>query len=91
MPRCASAWVLGSLSKPLQSLLAVLCDMSLREAVVQVRNLAKSMQVALGAGAKRILLPMSSVNDVPSVPTERSRLIRWLDGQLSKRVCCSLP
>ena len=37
---------------------------------VQVRNLAESMQVAFDAGAKRILLPMSSVTDIPSVPGE---------------------
>ena len=35
-----------------------------------VRNLAESMQVAFDAGAKRILLPMSSVTDIPSVPGE---------------------
>jgi hypothetical protein len=34
------------------------------------RNLAESLQVAFDAGAKRILLPMSSVTDIPSVPGE---------------------
>lgn len=38
--------------------------------IVQVRNLAESLQVAFDAGAKRILLPMSSVTDIPSVPGE---------------------
>jgi len=38
--------------------------------VVQVRNLAESLQVAFDAGAKKILLPMSSVGDIPSVPGE---------------------
>ena len=38
--------------------------------VVQVRNLAECMQVAFDAGAKRILLPMSSVTDIPSIPGE---------------------
>jgi ATP-dependent Lon protease len=36
----------------------------------QVRNLAESLQVAFDAGAKKILLPMSSVTDIPSVPGE---------------------
>ena len=45
-------------------------DMSLGGTIVQVRNLAESMQVAFDAGAKRILLPMSSVTDIPSVPGE---------------------
>ena len=37
---------------------------------MQVRHLAECMQVALDAGAKRILLPMSSVTDIASVPGE---------------------
>jgi hypothetical protein len=53
-----------------QSQLAVMGDMSLGGTIVQVRNLAESMQVAFDAGAKRILLPMSSVTDIPSVPGE---------------------
>jgi hypothetical protein len=45
-------------------------DMSLGGTVVQVRNLAECMQVAFDAGAKRILLPMSSVTDIPTIPGE---------------------
>ena len=60
----------AALAKPVQSQLAVLGDMSLGGTIVQVRNLAESMQVAFDAGAKRILLPMSSVSDIPSVPGE---------------------
>jgi len=60
----------AALSKPVQSQLAVMGDMSLGGSVVPVRNLAESMQVAFDAGAKRILLPMSSVTDIPSVPGE---------------------
>ena len=60
----------AALAKPVQSQLAVLGDMSLGGTTVQVRNLAESMQVAFDAGAKRILLPMSSVTDIPSVPGE---------------------
>ena len=60
----------AALAKPVQPQLAVLGDMSLGGTIVQVRNLAESMQVAFDAGAKRILLPMSSVTDIPSVPGE---------------------
>ena len=60
----------AALGKPVQSQLAVMGDMSLGGTVVQVRNLAESMQVAFDAGAKRILLPMSSVTDIPTVPGE---------------------
>ena len=60
----------AALAKPVQSQLAVLGDMSLGGTIVQVRDPAESMQVAFDAGAKRILLPMSSVTDIPSVPGE---------------------
>lgn len=60
----------AALGKPVQSQLAVMGDMSLGGTVVQVRNLADCLQVAFDAGAKRILLPMSSVIDIPSVPGE---------------------
>jgi ATP-dependent Lon protease len=33
-------------------------------------NIAETLQVAFDSGAKRILLPMSNVNDIPSVPGE---------------------
>ena len=35
-----------------------------------VENLAESLQVAFDAGAKRILLPMASVKDIPTIPGE---------------------
>jgi ATP-dependent Lon protease len=57
----------GVLGKPLQSQLVVLGSMSLGGNVVPVENLADTLQVAFDAGAKRILLPMSSVRDIPSV------------------------
>lgn len=60
----------AALAKPLQSQMVVMGDMSLGGTGVPVRNLAESMQVAFDAGAKRILLPMSSVSDLPTVPGE---------------------
>jgi len=60
----------GTLSKPVQSQMVIMGDMSLGGTVVQVRNLAESLQVAFDAGAKRILLPMSSVTDIATVPGE---------------------
>jgi ATP-dependent Lon protease len=64
------AFCSAALSKPVQSQLAVMGDMSLGGTVVHVRNLAECMQVAFDAGAERILLPMSSVTDIPTVPGE---------------------
>ena len=58
------------MGKPLQSQLVVLGSMSLGGSIIPVENLAESLQVAFDAGAKRILLPMASVSDIPSVPGE---------------------
>ena len=53
------------------------CAWPVSEAILsQVRsvevglNLAGSLQVALDAGAKRLLLPMASVKDIPTIPGE---------------------
>ncbi|HNY87629.1 MAG TPA: protease Lon-related BREX system protein BrxL [Candidatus Hydrogenedentes bacterium] len=58
------------LGKPLQSQMVVLGSMSLGGSVIPVENLAESLQVAFDAGAKRILLPMASVKDIPTIPGE---------------------
>ncbi len=60
----------GLLAKPVLSQLVVLGSMSLGGNIVPVQNLAESLQVAFDAGAKRILLPMASVSDIPSIPGE---------------------
>jgi ATP-dependent Lon protease len=58
------------LGKPLQSQLVVLGSMSLGGSIIPVENLAESLQVAHDAGAKRVLLPMASVSDIPTIPGE---------------------
>lgn len=58
------------LGKPLQSQLVVLGSMSLGGSIVPVESIAESLQVAFDAGAKRLLLPMSSVGDIASIPGE---------------------
>lgn len=58
------------LGKPVQEQMVVLGDMSLGGVVNAVPNLASSMQVALEAGATKILLPMASAGDIPTVPSE---------------------
>lgn len=58
------------LGKPLQSQIVVLGSMSLGGSIIPVENLAESMQVAFDSGAKRILLPMASVGDIPTIPGE---------------------
>jgi ATP-dependent Lon protease len=58
------------LSRGLQPQLVVLGSMSLGGNVVPVDNLAESLQVAFDSGGKRILLPMASVRDLPTIPGE---------------------
>ena len=60
----------GILGKPVQSQMVVFGSMSLGGSSIPVENLAGSLQVAFDAGAKRILLPMASVGDIPTIPGE---------------------
>ena len=56
--------------KALEPQMVVLGSMSLGGNIVPVENLAESLQVAAEAGAKRLLLPMASVGDIPTIPGE---------------------
>jgi ATP-dependent Lon protease len=58
------------LGKPLQQQIVVLGSMSLGGSIIPVENLAGALQVAFDAGAKRLLLPMASVKDIPTIPGE---------------------
>ena len=58
------------MKKPVQSQIVVLGSMSLGGNIKPVENLAESMRVALDAGARRILIPSSSVGDFQTVPGE---------------------
>ncbi len=60
----------GLLTKPVQGSLVVLGDMSLGGSIIPAGDLAASLQVAFDAGAKRILIPMSSVGDIQTIPGE---------------------
>ena len=56
--------------KPVQSQMVVLGSMSLGGNIIPVENLAESMRVAIDSGARRILIPSSSVGDFQTVPGE---------------------
>lgn len=58
------------LLKPLQSQLIVLGTMSIGGTINKVEDLANILQACFDAGAKRILLPMSSAIDISTVPSE---------------------
>jgi ATP-dependent Lon protease len=60
----------GVLGKPVLTQLVVLGTMSLGGNVVPVENIAEALQVAFDSGAKRLLLPMASVKDIPAIPGE---------------------
>ena len=60
----------GVLNKPLQQQMVILGSMSLGGSIIPVENLPESLQVAFDSGAKRILLPMASVTDIPTIPGE---------------------
>ncbi len=58
------------LRKPVQSQLVVLGSMSLGGNIIPVDNLAESMRVSLDSGARKVLVPSSSVQDFQTVPGE---------------------
>ena len=60
----------ASLKLSVQPQLSILGDMTLGGTMSPVSDLAASLQVAFDAGAKRILLPMSSASDLVRVPPE---------------------
>ena len=64
------AFASALMRKSVQSQIVVLGSMSLGGNIKAVENLAESMRVALDAGARRILIPSSSVGDFQTVPGE---------------------
>jgi len=60
----------GALGKPPQSQLVVLGSLSIGGTIMKVKELANVLQVCFDSGAKRVLLPMASAVDIPTVPPE---------------------
>jgi ATP-dependent Lon protease len=60
----------AAMNKAVQPQMVVLGSMSLGGSMIPVESLAGSLQVALDAGAKRLLLPMASVGDIATIPGE---------------------
>lgn len=59
-----------ALNRPVLPQLVVLGSMSIGGTLTKVEELASVLQVAFDAGAKKILMPMSSAVDIPTVPAE---------------------
>lgn len=62
---CSSA-----MNKPMQEQMVILGSMSIGGTIIKVEELANVLQVCFDAGAKRVLLPMSSAGDITMVPSE---------------------
>ncbi len=60
----------AALGRAVQPQLVLLGNMTLGGTISPVENLAASLQVAFDAGARRVLLPMSSAADLATVPPE---------------------
>ena len=60
----------GALQKTVQNQMVILGSMSIGGTITKVESLADILQVCFDAGAKKILLPMSSAKDISTVPAE---------------------
>lgn len=60
----------GNLKKPVQSQMVILGSISIGGTINKVEELSNTLQVCFDAGAKKILLPMASAVDIPTVPPE---------------------
>jgi len=59
-----------ALGKPTISSLAVLGEISISGTILKVEELASVLQVCLDAGAKKILVPITSAGDLGTVPSD---------------------
>lgn len=59
-----------ALNKPTLGSLVVLGDISISGTLIKVNELANSLQVCLDSGAKRVLIPATSMVEFASVPAE---------------------
>ena len=60
----------GILGKPVQENLAVIGNMTVGGTINKIEDFANMIQVAVDAGAKKILIPASAVSDLYTVPSE---------------------
>jgi ATP-dependent Lon protease len=60
----------GAMQRPVQERMVILGSMSIGGTIKKVSSLANVLQVAFDAGAKKVLLPMSSASDISTVPSE---------------------
>ena len=61
-----------ALSRPVQSAMAILGEMSIGGTLLNVDELANTLQVCLDSGAKKILMPAVSMPELATVPADLS-------------------
>jgi ATP-dependent Lon protease len=71
------ALVSSILGKPLQDQTVVLGEMSIQGMLLKVNSLPERMQLAVEAGAKRILIPSENKRDLADVPDAILTAIQW--------------
>jgi len=71
------ALVSSLLAKPVQDQTVVLGEMSVQGMLLKVTSLPERMQLAVEAGAKRILIPSENKRDVAEVPDAILTAIQW--------------
>lgn len=64
------SYISATLGRPLSSQMMVLDFMTVGGTLSKEENLDEALQVCFDAGAKKILLPMSNVDDIATVPNE---------------------
>ena len=65
------------LGKPVLDRTVVLGEMSVQGMLLKVNSLPERMQLAVEAGAKRILIPSDNKRDVAEVPDAILTAIQW--------------
>jgi len=65
------------LAKPVQDQTVILGEMSIQGMLLKVSALPERMQLAVEAGAKRILIPSENKRDVADVPDAILTAIQW--------------
>jgi ATP-dependent Lon protease len=71
------AMVSNILGKPVQDQTVVLGEMSVQGMLLKVNSLPERMQLAVEAGAKRILIPSENKRDLAEVPDAILTAIQW--------------
>lgn len=60
----------AALNKPTLSSIAILGDISISGTILKAEDLSNVLQVCLDSGAKKVLLPITSAQDIGSVPSD---------------------